>query len=75
MTMPSPLSMVQKSVWSAYTLRDVLGHATLAMSNRYVRQAGNALNEATERAAAIAADAMAGNSRGNVISIEGRKHA
>ena len=45
---------------NAYTLRDVLGHATLTMSNRYVRAAGDALTDATERAAAIASAAMAG---------------
>lgn len=45
---------------NAYTLRDVLGHATLAMSNRYVRGAGDALTEAMERAAAITSAAMDG---------------
>ena len=56
---------------NAYTLRDLLGHATLAMSNRYVRQAGDALVEATERAAAISAAAMAGKS--NVVPMR-RRH-
>ena len=46
---------------NAYTLRDVLGHSTLTMSNRYVRMAGNALTEATERAAAMTAAAMSGH--------------
>ena len=45
---------------NAYTLRDVLGHKTLATSNRYVQTAGDALTEATERAAEIASAAMAG---------------
>ena len=45
---------------NAYTLRDVLGHSTLAMSNRYVRMAGDALVDATEQAAALTASAMAG---------------
>lgn len=44
----------------AFTIRDVLGHQTLAMSNRYVRMASDALTEATERAAALTATAMAG---------------
>ena len=42
----------------AFTIRDVLGHSTLTMSNRYVRMASDALTEATERAAALTADAM-----------------
>ena len=46
---------------NAYTLRDVLGHSTLTMSNRYVRMAGDALTEATERAAAMTAVAMSGH--------------
>ena len=45
---------------NAYTLRDVLGHSTLTMSNRYVRMTGDALTEAVERAAAMTAAAMAG---------------
>ena len=45
---------------NAYTLRDVLGHATLTMSNRYVRAAGDALTEATERAASMTVAAMSG---------------
>ena len=57
---------------NAYTLRDVLGHATLAMSNRYVRAAGDALTEATEQAAAMAAVAMAGT-RDAVVPMERRR--
>ena len=53
---------------NAYTLRDVLGHSTLAMSNRYVRMAGDALAEATERAAAIASAAMNGTA-GDVVPL------
>ena len=53
---------------NAYTLRDVLGHRTLAMSNRYVQAAGDALTEATERAAAIAVAAMGGKP-GNVVPL------
>ena len=53
---------------NAYTLRDVLGHATLAMSNRYVRAAGDALTDATERAASMAAAAMAGEG-GDVVPL------
>ena len=57
---------------NAYTLRDVLGHSTLAMSNRYVRMAGDALTEATERAAAMTAAAMAG--KGGEVVPMGRRH-
>ena len=39
----------------------VWSHATLTMSNRYVRMAGDALTEATERAAAMTAAAMSGH--------------
>ena len=42
----------------AFAIRDVLGHTNIDMANRYVRMAGDALAEATERAAAITADAM-----------------
>ena len=48
---------------NAYTLRDMLGHSTLAMSNRYVRTASDGLAEATERAAALTSDAMTGSLR------------
>ena len=44
----------------AFTIRDVLGHSTLAMSNRYVRMAGDTLTEAAERAAALTVGAMGG---------------
>ena len=42
------------------------------MSNCYVRMAGDALTEATERAAAMTAAAMAG--RGGEIVPMGRRH-
>lgn len=45
---------------NAYTLRDVLGHKTLTMANRYVQAASDALTNATEKAAALTAAAMAG---------------
>ena len=48
---------------NAYILRDVLGHKTLAMSNRYVRAAGDALAEAVEKGASITAAAMVGEGR------------
>ena len=57
---------------NAFGLRDVLGHKTLAMSNRYVQSAGDALAEAMERAAGFAAGAMAGKG-GDVVPITRRK--
>ena len=45
---------------NAYVLRDVLGHKTLTMANRYVQAASDALTDATEKAAALTAAAMAG---------------
>ena len=56
---------------NAYTLRDLLGHATLAMSNRYVRSASSALAEASERAAAMAVAAMEGKA-GEVVPMRRR---
>ena len=56
---------------NAFTLRDVLGHATVTMSNRYVRAASVALTEATERAAAMTAAAMEGKS-GEIVPMERR---
>ena len=38
---------------NAFTLRDVLGHGSVAMSNRYVRIASDSLRNATEQAAAL----------------------
>ena len=43
---------------NANILRDVLGHKSLVMSNRYVRAAGEALAEAVEKGAALTAEAM-----------------
>ncbi|MYC27958.1 MAG: tyrosine-type recombinase/integrase [Nitrospira sp. SB0662_bin_26] len=40
---------------SAFLLRDTLGHKTLAMSNRYVQQASDALSDTAEQGAALIA--------------------
>ena len=56
---------------NAFTLRDVIGHKTLAMSNRYVRTASDALTDAMERAAAMTASAMAGKG-GEVVRLHRR---
>ena len=55
----------------AFSIRDVLGHSSLVMSNRYVRRSGDALTEATERAAALTSAAMTGKS-GDVVPMERR---
>ena len=43
---------------NAFILRDVLGHSSITMSNRYVQQANGALVDATEQAAAFISTAM-----------------
>ena len=58
---------------NAFTLRDVLGHRTLAMSNRYVQTASAALTEASERAAAMAAAAMAGKPPADVVALDANR--
>ena len=61
---------------NAFTLRDVLGHRTLDMSNRYVRMASEALTEASELAATIAATAMKGTADKGVVPIKRKqRHA
>ena len=44
-----------------HTLRDLLGHSTLAMSNRYVRRTGGALVAAVEQSSAEMAAMMRGS--------------
>ena len=43
---------------NAFLLRDVLGHASTRMSNRYVQAAGDALADAVEKGAALTVAAM-----------------
>lgn len=57
----SPATRLAGAGVNAYILRDVLGHKTLAMSNRYVRDAGDALTDAVEKGAAVTVAAMTGN--------------
>ena len=54
---------------NAFVLRDALGHRTLAMSNRYVQAASDALTDAMERAAAIASAAMEGKPGADVVPL------
>ena len=43
----------------AFAIRDMLGHSSTAMANRYVRLAGDTLTETAARAAALTSEAMA----------------
>lgn len=58
---------------NAFGLRDVLGHKTLTMSNRYVQSAGDALSEAMEQAAGFSAVAMSGTKSDNVVPLVRRR--
>ena len=56
----------------AFAIRDMLGHASAVMANRYVQLAGDALTETAERAAAITTAAMAGKG-GEVVPMGRRR--
>ena len=56
-----------------HTLRDLLGHSTLAMSNRYVRRTGGALVEAVEQSSAAMAAMMGDGKGGEVVPMRGRR--
>ena len=55
---------------SVFLLRDLLNHKTVAMANRYARQAGSALQHAQDEAAERMAGMMAGAS-GEVVELPG----
>lgn len=57
----------------AHFLRDMLGHKTTAMADRYIRQAGAPLVEARERMGASMAAQMAGESPGELVDFKGAK--
>ena len=44
-----------------HVLRDLLGHQTTAMADRYIRRTGTALREATERSGASMAAMLEGD--------------
>jgi hypothetical protein len=46
---------------SAHFLRDMVGHKTTAMADRYIRRAGAPLTELRENMGAVMASKMAGN--------------
>ena len=58
---------------SAHVLRDLLGHRTATMADRYVRHAGTAVADTTESIGAAMEAALAGKSKGEVIPIR-RRH-
>ena len=52
---------------SAHVLRDLLGHRTATMADRYVRHSGTAVADATERMGAAMAGALGGKPKGEVV--------
>ena len=54
-----------------HVLRDLLGHRTTAMADRYVRAIGNPVRDARERVGAEMAAMMAGKA-GEVVPMERR---
>ena len=57
---------------SAYVLRDLLGHRTATMADRYVRHAGAAVADATERMGSAMAAALAGKVKDDVVPMRRR---
>ena len=55
-----------------HVLRDLLGHKTTAMADRYIRAVGNPVRDAREQVGAAMAAAMAGNT-GEVVKMERRR--
>ena len=58
---------------SAHVLRDLLGHKTTSMADRYIRHAGSAVCDATERVGVAMAAALAGKSKADVVPMGGRR--
>ena len=55
-----------------HVLRDLLGHKTTAMADRYVRAVGNPVRDARERVSGAVAAMMAGDG-GDVVKLD-RRH-
>lgn len=53
-----------------HVLRDLLGHKTTTMADRYVRHAGSAVADATERMGAEMAAIMSGKPKADVVPME-----
>ena len=56
----------------AHVLRDMLGHRTTAVADRYIRRTGSALVEATERSGSTMAAMLAGSDSANVVPLRRR---
>lgn len=54
-----------------HVLRDLLGHRTTAMADRYIRRTGGALVDATEQSGAAMAAMLGGEKRGEVVPLKG----
>ena len=55
----------------SHVLRDLLGHKTTAIADRYIRDVGESVRDARRHVADVMADAMAGRS-GNVVPLRRR---
>lgn len=55
-----------------HILRDLLGHKTTAMADRYIRAVGNPVRDAREQVGAAMAAMMEGASEAEVVSLRGR---
>ena len=55
-----------------HVLRDLLGHKTTAMADRYIRAVGNPVREAREQVAGTMAAMMAGRENGDVVALRRR---
>ena len=56
----------------AFVLRDLLGHRSLEMANRYIRRTGGALVDATEESGIAMAAMLNGEQGGEVVSLRER---
>ena len=58
---------------NTHVLRDLLGHKTTTMADRYVRHAGAPVADAAERMGAVMAAALAGKPKGEVVPMGRRR--
>ena len=56
-----------------HVLRDLLGHKSTAMADRYIRHVGNPVRDAREQVAGQMAAMMQGKGKGEVVPLRGRK--
>ena len=57
-----------------HVLRDLLGHKTAAMADRYVRSVGSPVRDARQQIGAAVAAEMAGGEPAEVVPLRGRQH-